>query len=167
MSRSGYTDDCEDQWALIRWRGAVNASIKGKRGQALLREIAAAMDSMPVKELVPNELQDDGGYCTLGVVGAARGMDMSKIDPEDRQAVAKAFGIAEALAAEVMYENDEHVDAWRWVDVEICGPMRPYYPDWNRHVRSVCVPNERAAEQRWSHMRAWVSAHLAKEQPHD
>lgn len=37
MSRSGYTDDCDDQWALIRWRGAVNSAIKGKRGQQALR----------------------------------------------------------------------------------------------------------------------------------
>jgi hypothetical protein len=41
MSRSGYSDDC-DGWALIRWRGAVNSAIKGRRGQQALREIVAA-----------------------------------------------------------------------------------------------------------------------------
>ena len=33
MSRSGYTDEC-DGWELVRWRGAVNSAIRGKRGQA-------------------------------------------------------------------------------------------------------------------------------------
>lgn len=32
MSRCGYSDDY-DQWALIRWRGAVESAIRGKRGQ--------------------------------------------------------------------------------------------------------------------------------------
>lgn len=44
MSRSGYNDDC-DGWALIRWRGAVNSAINGKRGQAFLRELVAALDA--------------------------------------------------------------------------------------------------------------------------
>ena len=45
--------------------------------------------------------------CAIGSVGAARGMDMSKLDPEDRDGVAAAFGISPALAAEIVYMNDE------------------------------------------------------------
>jgi hypothetical protein len=37
MSRSGYSDDLEN-WSLIRWRGAVASAIRGRRGQAFLRE---------------------------------------------------------------------------------------------------------------------------------
>src|SRR5437868_4429286 len=102
MSRSGYSDDC-DGWAAIRWRGAVAAATKGARGQALLREMMAALDAMPVKELVAHELEAEGSYCALGVVGKARGLDMAKLDPEDRDQVAEAFGIAPALAAEIVY----------------------------------------------------------------
>lgn len=29
MSRSGYTDDCESDWGMICWRGAVKAAIRG------------------------------------------------------------------------------------------------------------------------------------------
>lgn len=162
MSRSGYSDDC-DNWALIKWRGAVKSSINGRRGQAFLRQVLAALDAMPEKRLIAHELQADGEFCTLGVQGAARGLDLSSIDPEDRAAVAHAFGIAEALAAEIMYENDEYIDEFDWMTVEICGPMRPRYPDWGRHERTVRVPAQRAAERRWHHMRAWVASQI-KEQ---
>lgn len=108
MSRSGYTDDCDDIWALIRWRGAVSSALRGNRGQAFLRELITALDALPEKVLVVEELEKDGEVCALGSVGKLRGMDMSAIDPEDREQVANAFGIAEAMAAEIMYENDEY-----------------------------------------------------------
>lgn len=53
MSRSGYVDDCEN---LELYRATVERSIKGKRGQAFLRELAAAMDAMPEKVLIAEEL---------------------------------------------------------------------------------------------------------------
>lgn len=128
MSRSGYSDDC-DNWSLICWRGAVNRAIKGKRGQVFLKELAITMDAMPQKRLVRGELQDGTGeVCTLGVVGRARGIDMFKVDVEDRKAVAELFGVAEALAAEIEYEND---DGW------FCTRESP--------------------EERWRRMRKWVA----------
>jgi len=106
MSRSGYSEDC-DEWALIRWRGAVKSAIRGKRGQAFLKEMAAAMDSMPEKKLAEKELECAEGVCAIGSVGAARGIDMSDLDPDDRETVANVFGISPALVAEIVYENDE------------------------------------------------------------
>ena len=104
MSRSGYTDDCEN---LEMWRGAVRRAIRGKRGQAFLREMLDAMDAMPVKRLISDQLADHGEVCAIGVVGAKRGIDMSKIDPDEPKQVADVFGIARALAAEIEYINDE------------------------------------------------------------
>jgi len=157
MSRSGYSDDC-DGWALIRWRGAVAQAIRGQRGQAMLRELVQALDALPEKRLASGSLvTEDGDYCTLGALGRARGMDMAPIDPEDREAVAHAFGVAEALAAEVMFLNDEMFDDFgHYAEIEIHGPMR----GWERHRRTVRVVNERAAETRWSRMRAWAAANL-------
>ncbi|MGN4074148.1 hypothetical protein ACS0X5_06300 [Burkholderia gladioli] len=131
MSRSGYSDDC-DGWSLIRWRGAVNSAIKGARGQAFLRELAAALDAMPEKRLISDALQTaDGEFCAIGVLGHARGIDMSKLDPEDRESVGSAFNIAAALAAEIVFENDEGWAVW------------PETPEW-----------------RWKRMRAWVEQNL-------
>jgi hypothetical protein len=129
MSRSGYSDDC-DQWALIRWRGAVNSAIKGKRGQAFLRELIAALDALPEKKLIAHELEAAGEFCALGAVGKCRGMDTKNIDPEDPERVAKSFGISTALAREIVYMNDE--GSWR----------------------------SETPESRWSRMRAWAESEL-------
>jgi hypothetical protein len=108
MSRSGYSDDYDqEQWALIRWRGAVKSAIRGKRGQALLKEMLEALEAMPVKSLTTGLLESDGEVCAFGALGIKRGMNMSVIDPEDYEQVAKDFGTSQALAREIMYENDE------------------------------------------------------------
>ena len=134
MGRSGYSEDCDsDQWALIRWRGAVNSAIRGKRGQQLLREMAAALDAMPEKRLIADALRDtDGEMCALGVVGQARGINLEKLDPEDYHAIAKEFGIAHALVQEIEFENDE----------------------------DFCYRNTTTPEQRWSRVRKWVAEQI-------
>lgn len=107
MSRSGYVDDGE-QWGLIRWRGQVASAIRGKRGQRLLIDLYKALDAMPVKELIANELETtDGAVCALGAAGKDRGLDMKDVDVEDYDAVAALFGVAHQLAQEIMYWNDE------------------------------------------------------------
>lgn len=161
MSRHGYSEEC-DGWDLIRWRGAVTSAIRGKRGQSMLRELAAALDALPEKRLAAESLVNaDGEYCALGALGRARGMDMATIEADDRQAVAEAFGIAEALAAEIMYLNDEYFDEpYQWISVDICGPVRPGPPDFGSHRRSVRVPIENAGERRWRAMRKWVDEQL-------
>jgi hypothetical protein len=108
MSRSGYDEgyDC-DTWDLIRWRGAVASAIRGKRGQAFLRELIEALDALPEPRLIADSLQCSDGVCALGAVALKRRLDTNPIEGQDRDVIAAAFDIAEALAAEVMYENDE------------------------------------------------------------
>ena len=130
MNRSNYIDDCDlDPLDFGRWRGQVAATIRGRRGQAFLRELAAAMDAMPEKVLIANELIDvEGDCCTIGVVCKARGIDVSAIDIECPSSVGKAVGISHQLAAEIEYLNDYWQDEtpaarWqrmrRWVDQHI------------------------------------------------
>lgn len=105
MGRSGYSDDCE---SLGLWRGAVKKAIRGKRGHAFLQELLTTLDAMPNKRLISDELQDrDGDVCAIGSVGAARGVDMSKLDIENPDQIAKAFGIAPALVQEIEFMNDD------------------------------------------------------------
>jgi hypothetical protein len=112
MSRSGYSDEGDGTWALIRWRGAVNSAINGKRGQAFLKEALAALNTLPEKKLISKELEDQGQVCLLGAVGKSRGMQMDGIDPEDHETVANRFRIAHALACELMWLNDEGAGYW-------------------------------------------------------
>lgn len=154
MSRSGYSDECDNNWDLIRYRGAVNSAIKGQRGQALLRELLAALDAMPEKRLVAGELEAEGEFCALGVVGRARGLSLANIDTYDSDALSKNFNIAEALAREVMWINDEAVNSHEWVRTG-----EPYPNEWKR----IEVTN--APARRWEIVREWVVSHIAPSQP--
>lgn len=149
MSRSGYSDDVDDQWAFIRWRGAVKSAIRGARGQAFLREMLAAMDALPEKKLVASNLEAEGQVCAIGSVGRARGIDMSKLDPEDYSTVAGTFGVAEPMVQEIVYMNDEY---WHWS----CDDKGYIKNDENgKHIRIT-------PEERFEKMRAWIERHLSK-----
>lgn len=145
MSRSGYSDDIDDLWASIRWSGAVKSAIRGKRGQAFLREMLAQLDAMEDKRLVAYQIVGPKGECcALGCVAKARGIDVSdlnppmdemgrvdkyEIDDEDTDVLAARLGISRSMAREIVYLNDE------WGD--------------------------NSPEQRWHRMRAWVVSHLS------
>ena len=134
MNRAGYTDD-DSAYPVALWRGAVASSIRGVRGQALLRDLLAALDAMPVKELVANKLETDGSFCTLGAVCHAKGIDMKDIDPEDNdhwRTLSKRLNIARPLVREIEYENDEG--------------------DWERAWNG----RAESSAHRWERMRAWV-----------
>ena len=109
MGRSGYSDDCDN---VAMWRGTVASSIRGRRGQVFLRELLTALDAMTEKRLIPDELELSGEVCAIGALGRQRGVDMSKMDPNDGDQVAAAFDIARHLALEVVYMNDE-VGRWQ------------------------------------------------------
>ncbi len=134
MSRSGYSDDC-DGWDLIRWRGAVTSAIKGRRGQAALKEILAAFDAMPVKELISGHLEENGQFCTLGVLGHARGTKMDDLCLEDRDGIGERFSLAPAMVAEIEAENDLDFCYWK---------------------------TETPAE-RWTRMREWIASQIKAE----
>ncbi len=141
MSRSGYNDydDIGAEWSMIRWRGAVASAIRGKRGQAFLRELLAAFDTLPEKRLIADSFAnpDSGHVCALGSVAKVRGIDVAAefgYDPEDddldQHHVAGVFGIPHSLACEIMYENDEG------------------------------GPHNETAEQRFVRMRRWIERRL-------
>lgn len=137
MSRSNYSYDLEQPF-LAMWRGQVASAIRGKRGQKFLSDLLAALDAMPEKVLIANELQDiEGNVCAIGALGKARGVDMARIDPEDYDQVADAFDIAHQLAQEVEYMNDEYMN-----DERLYGET---------------------PQNRWRRMRDWVAGLIAKE----
>lgn len=123
MSRSGYSDDCEN---LGLWRGAVSRATFGARGQAFMRRLLKALDEMPVQRLITDDIRDETGeVCAFGALDP----NAPAYDAED---LAAHFGIARALAAEIVYMNDE-------------------YTQWG-HAES--------PEARWSRMRAWVAMQI-------
>lgn len=136
MSRSGYSDDCDDRnnWEMICWAGAVKSAINGRRGQAFLKELRDALDAMPDKRLIADELVADGAYCALGVIGARRGVSLETLDPENAEQVAKAFDISPTLAREIVFTNDDDFS----------------------------YRNE-TPEQRWERVRKWVGEQIVQQ----
>jgi hypothetical protein len=81
-------------------------------------------------------------------------MDLSKLDPEDRDGVARAFDVATALAAEVMDINDQDFSYWeRWN-----GPAP-------KTMEELQAAEKREREKRWRTVREWVAKHI-QEDPH-
>ena len=132
MSRSGYSDDSEN---LAMWRGAVKRAAQGKRGKAMLRRLITALDAMPEKRLAAHSFQAECGDCTLGALARHEGLDTSDLEPTnegdevDRDRTGKRFDIAPALAAEIMFLNDE----------------------WDG-----LLVNRESGEERWKRMRRWA-----------
>jgi hypothetical protein len=71
---------------------------------------------MPEKRLLDHVLQCEDGMCALGVVGAKRGIDLTRFNPtneddEDDEwktvRAGKLVNIAESLAREITYVNDD------------------------------------------------------------
>ena len=105
MSRSGYSDDCEN---LNLWRANVERTINGKRGQLFLQELIQALEAMPEKRLIRDSLVETSGeVCAIGALGLKRGLDMTHLDPEDSEQVGRVFGVSTMLAQEIVYQNDE------------------------------------------------------------
>lgn len=138
MSRSGYFEnDCGEMWRYICWSGAVRRAIEGKRGQKLLTELLYALDAMPEKKLIAGRfIQTQGQVCALGALAIAKKdkADFAEIERklEDGEytELAEHFDIAEALAREIMFQNDnDFVTTW---DYE-------------------------TPEQRWARVRKWVA----------
>lgn len=141
MSRSGYSDDI-DQWALIKWRGQVASAIRGKRGQQLLIDLVKALDAMSEKVLIAEELVNaEGDVCALGAVGRLRGVEMTDLDPEKPRQIANAFNVAQQLAREITYINDERGNDYRVID----GKWK-YSPE--------------TPQQRWERVRAWAISQI-------
>jgi hypothetical protein len=138
MSRSGYVDDLDDEWSLIRWRGQVASAIRGGRGQKFLVDLVAALDAMPEKRLIASVLKnEDGEVCALGAALEHWGVPLAADEDEDDfdpDWTADKLDIADQLAREVAYQNDE--------------------VGWNE-----------TSEERWARIRQWAASHIKEVAP--
>ena len=131
MSRSGYmsaseydfNDDVD--WVLShgRYLGRLASATRGKRGQALLREMEAALLALPEKRLCADVAVSprNGEVCAFGAVALKRKLEVGKTyrakalaeitaqfpASNDAPAFAAAFDVAEPLAAEIVHQNDD------------------------------------------------------------
>lgn len=134
MSRSGYDEDYDERFpnSLELYRSSVAQATRGKRGQEFFKALVEALDAMPEKALIAEELETpEGAVCAIGALGRAKNIPMSDLDPEDAFSVGKRFNIAECLTREVVFMNDE-------VGFGIQSP-----------------------QSRWARMRAWAQSQIS------
>jgi hypothetical protein len=136
MGRSGYTDDFDGE-PIALYRQAVRRATTGYRGQHLLRRLRDALDAMPTKRLIAGNIKDEAGeVCALGALDPNApslpkdeyGYYDEDVHPEK---LAAHFNVAPALAAEIVYMNDE---AMFW--------------------------KQETPEERWQRMRQWVDEQI-------
>ncbi len=154
MSQVDNHEDFSGQFAL--WQANCNRSLRGKKGQQELRELEAALLSLPDKRLIRDLLTDEeGGVCAIACYAKHKGIDLSKFDPEDESdEVGIAAGMPPLVAWEVVAYNDLHLDTvWEVAH----GPL-------NRHEATykggIPLVREMTPEERYTKMLAWVRAQL-------
>ena len=133
MSRSGYSDDPGECRDFNMYRGTVDRIIEGRRGQAFLRELVSALDTLPVRALRADVFVEREQVCAMGAVAVARGVDakrLSIVDPEEPESVGKLLGIPRQLAAEIAFENDEVAcgddeDRWHYMHNWATSQIKP------------------------------------------
>lgn len=149
MSRSGYIegeiDSREAQLANNCWRGAVASAMRGKKGQAFLRELLAILDAMPEKRLIKDDLiTPQGEVCAVGAYIKARGLACEGIDINDFDSISELIGVNAKVIQEIEYENDL---ASRYIRLPHVG--LPHDAPW------VLLETP---EERWEIVRNWVAA---------
>lgn len=122
MSRITYYDDWGDGYYTVGlWNGTVKSALNGRRGQAVLREIEAALLALPRKRLVENAGGDGETVCVLGALDWHRKVQQGVPVDEAMRAVgeesedtlyephvaAEHLNLTYPLAFTLMEENDE------------------------------------------------------------
>jgi len=144
VSRAGYSDD-PDPVATVLYEQALRNAMHGKRGKAILRDLADALDAMPVKELGAGFVKRGDCVCAIGALAAHRGVDLKEFDVEadeydedgdwSTERIAEELDAPTCIVRAIVYGNDE------------LGPTTE-------------TPSER-----WARIRSWVGQKLARWEP--
>ena len=153
--RINYTDDEDRPGQFALWQANVKRSIRGKAGQHALREFEAALLALPSKRLIKDALWDGDDVCAVGCYAKAKGLDLSKFDPEDESdEVGIAAGMPRLVAWEVVALNDLHLDTvWEVA----CGPVQRGH---GHYKGGIALARDMTPEERYERVLAWVRARL-------
>jgi hypothetical protein len=100
MSRVSYSEEESFPGQFELFHANLRRSVYGKRGQAALRDLEAALLSMPEKRLIAGHLAKDGEVCANGALVAYRRMQREK---KAREEVLSAMEIESSPACGVCW----------------------------------------------------------------
>lgn len=168
MSRTSWSEDFgdDDTYHAGLFAANLKRSLRGKAGQAALRELEAVLVAMPEKAIHADVfVERSGAMCALGAVAVARkvasGLSYDEalavcadVDPCDSEEEGESLGFPRLVAEAVVWENDEGIgDVWE-VAYGPVPPGRGIYKGGIPLIRPV-TPRER-----YDAMLAWVRRQL-------
>lgn len=166
--RINYSDDEDFAGQFFLWQSNCDRSLRGKRGQASLRELESALLAMTEKRLVSGEfVTPHGEACALGAMAVQRKMveglsreaaiaACAEMDQDESQQHGEALGCPRLVAWKVVEQNDIiNDDVWEVHH----GPVRRHHGTYKggiAHVRPM------TPEERYDRVLAWVRSELVK-----
>lgn len=156
--RIGYSEDEDYPGQFGLWQGNCARSLKGKAGQATLRELEAALLALPSKRLIAKSLVDaHGEVCAIGALAEFKGEitdDMIGQGEYDMEAIGIELGMPRLVAWKIVEMNDLQFSGQDLLFAE--GPYR--WPAEQPYAYVEVTP-----EQRYERMLAWVREQLSTE----
>ncbi len=153
--RIGYSEDEDYPGQFGLWQANCNRSLKGKAGQAALRELEAALLALPDKRLTSGVYKDeDGCVCPLAALAKYKGVADADLqaDPEyDMEQVGVELGVPRLAAWKIVELNDLQLSGTTLIFGE--GPYR-----WPSEQPYAYVPI--TPEQRYERVLQWVQEQL-------
>lgn len=159
MSRIEYVDaDSQEQWLrMCAFEANTERHLKGKKGQAVLRELEAALLALPEKKLLegtfivtPDADNPQGGVCAMGCLLLKRKMDKGLTRQEALRE------IDEEAPTDVL---DEDYGGW-----EVIKQTAQYMNCKINFVWEVVEQNDefggRTPEQRYARVLEWVRSQI-------
>jgi hypothetical protein len=164
MSRISYSEEEDYPGQFSLWQGNCQRSLKGKAGQAALRELEAALLALPDKRLIAGKVIDaEGEVCAIGALAKHKGRDLLS-EPNmyddgefegdgEMEEIGMELGMPRLVAWKVVSKNDIEIDGKYET---LPGPAR-----WYGDRPQVYVPV--TPEQRYEQMLRWIRAQLTVE----
>jgi len=172
--RLNYSEDEDFPGQFNIWQANCRRSLRGKRGQAALRRLEAALLAMPVKALVKGKLvAHDGSVCAIGALAKADGKlpepepliddEWEDDDTDDTAEFAENnLDVPKLVAWKIVAQNDIHNDVvWELAH----GPVQAGHgvyrgPDHDPNVRGIALIRPMTGEERYEKMLAWVRSQI-------
>jgi hypothetical protein len=124
--RIGYSEEEDYPGQHNLWQANCLRSIRGKAGQASLRELEQALLALPEKRLIADELENaDGEVCAIGALAKYRN-HTPKADPDwEMEQVGVELGMPEMVAWRVVALNDIDIDLYYDREKQKCVSYTP------------------------------------------
>ncbi len=153
--RINYADEEDRPGQFELFQANCRRSLRGRKGQAALREFEAALLALPEKRLIKDLLAAGDDVCAIGCYAKHKGLDLTKFDPEyESDEVGIEAGMPRLVAWKVVALNDITLDTvW-----EVAyGPVQR-----GRGVYQGGIPlvRDMTPEERYARVLAWVREQL-------